>query len=60
MAIRLYLASVNESQESLAKKWQCSKSTVSRFLAGKEMPSALTMLRIVTWLLETERPTHDT
>lgn len=53
-AIRLYLAATNQDQKQLAKLWQCSESTVTRFLNGSGIPEPGTMLRIFQWSLELE------
>lgn len=50
-AIRIYAAACGIQNKELAKAWDCSESTVSRFLGGQQYPDGPTMLRIVTWLV---------
>lgn len=52
-AIRLWLATSDLDQKRLAAAWECSESTVTRFLAGTAMPEAQTVLKIIQWSLET-------
>lgn len=52
LALRLYIAANQIEQRLLAKEWDCSESTVTRFLAGQAMPEAKTMMRILAWMIE--------
>ena len=54
IAIRLYIASSNTDQKSLAQEWECSESTVTRFLSGQAMPESRTMARMFLWCLEND------
>ena len=54
IATRLYLASRNIDQKTLAAKIGCSQATITRFLAGTGMPTAPTVLSIFTWLMEND------
>lgn len=55
LSIRLYLATKKIEQKELAKAWDCSESTVTRFLAESAMPQPMTMLKVFAWMLEDER-----
>lgn len=50
-AVRLYAAAMNLEGKALAQAWDCSESTVSRFLSGKHWPDGPTIGRILSWLL---------
>lgn len=54
IAVRLLLTWSDAQQRQLAREWECSESTVTRFLAGTATPEPKTMLRIFAWLLETD------
>jgi len=49
-ALKMWLAFSGMSQRDLAKALECSPSTITRFLDGKEMDAATT-LRLFQWLL---------
>ncbi len=53
-ALKLYLAARDLSGKDLAREWQCSESTVSRFLTGRCLPEPQTCFRIIAWLFENE------
>lgn len=50
-AIRIYAAASRLENKELAQAWNCSESTVSRFLSGKHWPDGQTVCRIVSWLM---------
>lgn len=54
VAIRLYVASRNIDQKTIAKSVGCGQSTITRFLSGEAIPESLTMLKIATWLMEAD------
>jgi transcriptional regulator with XRE-family HTH domain len=49
-ALKMWLAFSGMSQRDLAKALECSPSTITRFLDGKEMDAATT-LRLFQWML---------
>ncbi len=49
--IRLWAAANRIEGAALAIAWQCSPSTVTRFLANGQMPNGPTMGRIIAWML---------
>lgn len=50
--IRVWCATNNVEYATLAKEWQASPSTVTRFLANEQMPNGPTMARIIAWLMD--------
>jgi len=54
VAIKLLLASRDIDQKQFASYVGTSPSTITRFLRGKCMPDAATVMRIVSWLMEVE------
>lgn len=54
-ALKLYLAARDLSGKVLAREWNCSESTVSRFLTGQSTPEPVVCFRIVQWLFDSER-----
>lgn len=53
-ALRLFAASKNLTDDDLAKAWELSRASTSRFMSGKATPDCRSMLRIVQWCLERE------
>lgn len=49
--VRMYAAATGLENKELAQAWNCSESTVSRFLSGKHWPDGQTVCRIVSWLM---------
>jgi hypothetical protein len=50
--IRIWCAANGVEYATLAKEWQASRSTVTRFLANGRMPNGPTMARIISWLMD--------
>lgn len=58
-ALKLWLAFSGVSQRDLAKAIDTSPSSITRFMAGKEMDAATT-LRLFQWMLERPTTTRHT
>ncbi len=50
--IRLWAAANRVEYAELAKQWNASPSTVTRFLKNDQMPNGPTMGRIIAWTLD--------
>ena len=53
-ALRLLLAANNMDQKDLATAIGVSQSAITRFLKGECILEATTMLRLMTWMLDTK------
>lgn len=50
--IRLWCKVHDIEYTTLAKAWEASPSTVTRFLADEQMPNGPTMARVIAWLMD--------
>lgn len=54
--MRIYIAAMSIEQKSVAQACGCSESTMSRFLAEKQMPDAAAFARIIAWCCNVDVP----
>lgn len=54
--VKLWVKLTDIKQNDLAEAWGCGSSTVTRFLAGENMPDGPTTARIIAWLFQETAP----